>query len=82
MTLEVTNEAQLTTSVSNLVNITYRTDINKDLTVNILVISMVAKAYGTKEGDPNYKSIGDLDGNGEINMIDIAKVAKDFGKSV
>lgn len=59
------------------------TDLNHDGTVNILDIALVASAYGTQEGDPNWNPIADIaEPYGEINILDIAAVAKDYGKTV
>ena len=58
------------------------TDLNKDGTVNILDIALVAKAYGTIPGDDNWNEIADLDNNERIDILDIATVAKDYGKTV
>ena len=57
------------------------TDVNKDGVVNIQDIFIIAKAFGTEEGDENYNPIADLDGNKEINIKDLFQVAKDFGKT-
>lgn len=59
----------------------FQTDLNKDGSVNILDISIVAKAYGSKPGNPNWNEIADLDKNGITNIIDISMVAKDYGKT-
>lgn len=56
-------------------------DLNRDGTVNILDISIVALAFGTQEGDENYNSNADLNKNGEVNIIDISMVAVDYGKN-
>jgi hypothetical protein len=58
------------------------TDINGDGFVNILDISIVAKAYGARFGDENWNEAADLDKNGIINIIDVAIVARDYGKMV
>jgi len=58
------------------------TDINNDGKVNILDITIVAKAFGTKQGEPMYNEVADLDKNGHVNIIDISMVAKDYGKTV
>jgi len=57
-------------------------DLNHDGLVNILDVTIVAKAYGSKPGDPNWNVIADLDGNGIIDILDISKVAKDYGKTL
>ena len=56
-------------------------DLNKDGTVNIVDISIVAIAFGTKPGDGNWNPKADLDKNEEVNIIDISMVAMDYGKS-
>lgn len=58
------------------------TDLNKDRTVNILDITIVAAAYGSKPGDPKWNVLADLDMNGQVNIIDVTMVAKDYGKTV
>jgi hypothetical protein len=82
VTLEITDEAHLRASISNVVNVTRRTDLNKDGTVNIMDIAIVAKAYGSKTGDPKWNPIADVaEPYGEINILDTATVAKDYGKT-
>jgi hypothetical protein len=58
-----------------------RSDLNQDHTVNILDISIVAKAYGSKPGDINWNEAADLDKNGVINIVDVAMAARDYGKT-
>ena len=60
----------------------YYTDLNGDSKINIVDLFVVAKAFGTKEGDPNYNSIADIDNNNEINIVDLYEVARDYGKTV
>ncbi len=55
-------------------------DLNSDGAVNIMDITIVAKAFGTEEGDENYNPIADVDSSKKINILDISIVAKDFGK--
>jgi len=64
------------------VTLRYLTDLNDDGTINIVDISIVASAYGTREGDERYNPIADLDGNRQINIVDISIVALDYGKTV
>jgi hypothetical protein len=57
-------------------------DLDGNGKVNIVDITIVAKAFGSKPGDPNWNPIADLDRNGRIDILDIAAVAKDYGKTV
>jgi parallel beta-helix repeat protein len=54
-------------------------DVNHDARVNIVDISIIARAFGTQSEDTNWNPHADLDGNGKINIIDISKAAKEFG---
>lgn len=58
------------------------TDLNQDGTVNIIDISVVAMAFGTKEGDEYFNVLVDLDENNEVSILDISIVAMDYGKTV
>jgi hypothetical protein len=57
-------------------------DLNLDGTVNILDISIVARAFASRLGDPLWNPIADLNEDGDIGILDISSVAKDFGKTV
>jgi parallel beta-helix repeat protein len=57
-------------------------DLNNDGRVNILDISILAKAYGTKLGDERWNPIADMDKNNVIDIVDVSIVARDFGKTV
>jgi hypothetical protein len=54
------------------------TDINKDGIVDIIDVTIVAKFFGSKLGDPEWNPIADLDKNGCINIIDITIIAIEF----
>jgi hypothetical protein len=58
------------------------TDPNMDGTVDILDITLVALAFGTKQADPRWNSSADLDNNGVIDILDVFAVARDYGKMV
>jgi parallel beta-helix repeat protein len=62
--------------------LTMQTDLNGDGAVNIVDISIVAKAFGSKTGDPNWNPTADLNKDGIANILDITLVAKDYGKTV
>jgi peroxiredoxin len=55
-------------------------DINGDGKVDILDVSLVAKAFGSRLGDDKWNEAADLNDDGAINILDISTVAKDFGK--
>jgi len=57
-------------------------DLNRDGTVNIQDIFIVAKAFQTKPGDEHWNEIADVDKNGIVNIIDLYTVARDYGKIV
>jgi len=61
-------------------SVSLATDLNKDGIVNILDISLVAKAFGSKPGDLNWNAVADVNQDGIINILDISKVAKDYGR--
>lgn len=56
-------------------------DVNHDGKVDILDIVTVAKAFGTKMGDPNWNKKGDLDNNGIVNILDVFLVASEYGST-
>lgn len=53
-------------------------DINGDTYVDILDITLVARAWGSSLGDPRWDPRCDLDGSGTINIIDITMVAREY----
>ncbi len=55
-------------------------DLNQDGNVDILDIFIVAKAFGTKPGGPNWNAIADVNRDGHVDILDIFAVAKDLGK--
>jgi hypothetical protein len=61
---------------------TFPTDLNRDGKVDIQDITIVGVAYGSRTGASNWNVLADLDKNGIINILDIAAVAKDYGKTV
>jgi len=57
------------------------TDINFDFKTNILDISTAALAFGSKPGDPRWKLRADIDCNKVVNILDLARIALNFGKT-
>ena len=60
--------------------VTYCSDVNKDLKVDIQDLTIVAVAFGSKRGDPSWSPIADLDKSNGVNIIDVTVAAKDYGK--
>jgi peptide/nickel transport system substrate-binding protein len=59
-------------------------DINYDGQVNIIDITIVARAFGSEFGPPmhpRWQFRADVNNDREINIIDVAYVAKYFGKT-
>lgn len=56
-------------------------DINGDGTIDIRDITIVALAFGSKPGDPNWNSDADVHEDGVINIKDIVTVAINAGKT-
>ena len=69
------------TLIDGWIKETIRGDVNGDSKVDIRDITIVAMAFGTEPGDPNWTDNGDLDNNNIINIRDITTVAMEFGKS-
>lgn len=59
----------------------YQGDANKDGVVDLVDIVLVALAYDSKLGSPNWNAAADLDRNGIVDIFDISAVGKDFGKT-
>lgn len=57
------------------------TDIDRNGNVNIQDLFTVAKAYGSKPGDPSWNPKADINGDGQVNIADVFKVARDYGKT-
>jgi beta-glucosidase len=57
-------------------------DVDGNGIVNVFDVTIVAKAFRSKPGDPRWNPITDLDHNGKIDIIDVASVARNFGKTV
>ncbi len=60
--------------------VTYCSDVNKDLKVDIQDLTIVAVAFGSKRGDPSWNPTADLDKSNAVNIIDVTVAAKDYGK--
>jgi hypothetical protein len=57
-------------------------DLNGDGTVNIVDITIVAKAFNCKRGNAGWNPTADLDGNGIVNIVDMSIVAREYGRTM
>ena len=79
----VNGEFQTTNNMLNSTfTLTFRGDVNRDLTVNILDVSQVNSRFGATSTSPNYLAEADLNHDGIINILDVAIVNSDFGKTL
>jgi len=56
-------------------------DLNSDGTVNIFDLRIVAKAFGSRPGDPYWDPRADLNRDGKISILDLALVAINYGRT-
>lgn len=57
-------------------------DVNGDGVIDDKDVDLVKKAYGSREGDPNWNPACDLNHNGVVDAGDVAIVSRNYGKSV
>jgi len=55
-------------------------DINGDGIINVLDAILLAKAFGSKPGDPNWDPRADLNKDNAVNVLDAIILAANFGK--
>lgn len=56
-------------------------DLNKDGSVNILDVIILAGAFGAEPGDTNWNPDADINGDDVVNILDAIIVAGHFGKT-
>lgn len=70
-----------TLSLFGIFFVTILGDVDRDLDVDIFDITIIAGAYGTKEGDERYNSLCDLNSDQHVDIFDIVAAAGNYGKS-
>jgi len=68
------------TYVDGIVQVVMPGDINADGKVSIYDLREVAKAYGSKIGEPKYDPNADITCDGKINIYDLRILSKNYGK--
>jgi hypothetical protein len=80
---QVQNETVLSNNVFTCtVQVSIQGDVNADGRVNILDVTIAARAFGTRQGNERWNANADMDENGVINIIDLSAIAKEYGKSM
>ena len=54
-------------------------DINGDGKVDIKDLVLLAKAYGSRPGDPNWNPLCDLHHDGVVDLVDLVTLCTLFG---
>jgi hypothetical protein len=73
-------DASDNTCIVSTVIIIAPSDLDANGEINIIDVSIVARAYGSTPQEPNWNQSADINKDGIINIMDIALVAHDFGK--
>jgi hypothetical protein len=81
VTLNVTDNNGAWGLISFYVSVTFKTDLNRDLSVNILDMSIVARAFRSRPGEPSWNPTADLNKDNVANILDISLVARDYGRT-
>lgn len=69
-------------SIDDTVFVTIPGDVDGDGDVDPHDFALLARAYGTKEGDSSYNPDCDLDGDGDVDPDDFAIFAGNYGKTI
>jgi serine/threonine protein kinase len=56
-------------------------DVNGNGAVDIFDLRLLARAYGTTEGDEAYSADFDFDDNGVINILDLRRISSQYGQT-
>jgi pimeloyl-ACP methyl ester carboxylesterase len=64
-----------------VVTVTVAGDLDGNFAVQLVDLVILAKAYGSKPGEPNWNPNADLDDNGIVGLTDLVALAKNYGKT-
>jgi len=64
-----------------VVTVTVAGDLDGDFEVRLVDLVTLARAYGSKPGDPPWNPNADLDDNGVVGLADLVIMAKNYGKT-
>jgi len=63
------------------VKVTIPGDLDGDYSVLLEDLVLLAKAYGSRPGDPNWNINADIEGNGVVGLSDLVILAKHYGET-
>jgi hypothetical protein len=55
-------------------------DLNNDGNVGLDDLAVLAKAFGSKPGDPNWNPVADIRGDGRVDLEDLVILASHYGQ--
>ncbi|MGA2309786.1 MAG: dockerin type I domain-containing protein [Candidatus Bathyarchaeia archaeon] len=58
------------------ITVTVKGDLNGDFTANLVDLTMLARAFGSKPGNANWNPNADINNNGEVDLPDLATLAR------
>jgi hypothetical protein len=64
------------------ITVTIPGDVNGDFKVDLKDLVILASAYGSKPGAPNWNPNADIDGKGTVGLSDLVILAQHYGQSV
>jgi endoglucanase len=62
------------------VKVTIPGDINGDFKVDLKDLVILANAYGSTPGAPNWNPNADINGNGQVGLSDLVILAQHYGQ--
>jgi len=68
------------TYTDGTIQVTIKGDVNADGKVDLRDLVMVAKAYGTKPGQPRWNPNADINSDGKVDLHDLVTVIINYGK--
>jgi len=69
------------TYIDGTVRVNMVGDMNSDKKVSITDIVIIALAFGSKPGDPNWNPNADLNNDGKVSITDVVIAAIHFGET-
>lgn len=81
-TVSVTNPGAGTADYIAGLEVIRTVDVSRDCSIDSLDLNLIAQAYNSAPGDPQYNAAADLDGNGIVDGVDISRWVDYLGQSL